>query len=108
MNLPPDLTETMAAKAGGVAAFLKGLANPQRLMILCCLAGGEMHVGALVEATGIAQTSMSQHLARLKEEGIVAVRREHRTLHYRIAHPAAVEIMRTLYCHFCRDASAAG
>ena len=103
MDLPPDLTEAMAVKAEGVAGFLKGLANPQRLMILCCLAEGEKHVGALIAATGIAQTSMSQHLARLKDEGIVAVRRDHRTLYYRIHHPAALEVMQTLYRHFCQD-----
>jgi DNA-binding transcriptional ArsR family regulator len=103
MQLPADLSETMAAKAEGVAGFLKGLASPQRLMILCCLADGEKHVGALIAATDIPQTSMSQHLAKLKDEGIVAVRREHRTLHYRIDHPAALELMQTLYRHFCED-----
>jgi len=103
MDLPPDLTEAMAVKAEGVAGFLKGLASPQRLMILCCLAAGERHVGALIAATGIAQTSMSQHLARLREEGIVAIRRDHRTLYYRIDHPAALELVQTLYRHFCRD-----
>lgn len=103
MQFTADLTETMAAKAETVAGFLKGLANPQRLLILCSLAEGERHVGALIEATGIAQTSMSQHLARLRDEGIVAVRRDHRTLYYRIDHPAVGEIMRTLYGHFCRE-----
>lgn len=103
MQLPADLTETMAAKAEDVAGFLKGLASPQRLLILCCLADGEKHVGALIAATGIAQTSMSQHLAKLKGEGIVVARREHRTLYYRIDHPAALELMQTLYRHFCQD-----
>ena len=103
MNLPAGLPATMAEKADGVAGFLKGLASPQRLTILCCLAEGEKHVGALIAATGIAQTSMSQHLARLRAEGIVAVRREHRTLHYRIVHPAVLDLMRTLYRHFCED-----
>jgi DNA-binding transcriptional ArsR family regulator len=106
MQLPADLGETMAAKAEAVAGFLKGLASPQRLMILCCLADGEKHVGALIAATGIPQTSMSQHLAKLKDAGIVAVRREHRTLHYRIDHPAALELMQTLYRHFCQDEAA--
>lgn len=103
MQFPADLTATMGERAETVAGFLKGLASPQRLMILCCLAEGERHVGALIAATGIAQTSMSQHLAKLKEEGIVAVRREHRTLYYRIDHPAAGELMQTLYRHFCQD-----
>lgn len=103
MDFPTDLNETMAEKADGVAGFLKGIANPQRLMILCCLVGGEMNVGALIAQTGIAQTSMSQHLAKLKDEGIVAVRRDHRSLHYRLDHPAVLELMQTLYRHFCQE-----
>lgn len=93
----------MAANAGRASGFLKGLANPQRLLVLCCLAQGERHVGALVQATGIGQTSMSQHLARLKAEGIVAMRRDHRTLYYRIDHPAVAEVMAVLYRHFCQE-----
>ncbi|WP_230383005.1 ArsR/SmtB family transcription factor [Paracoccus shanxieyensis] len=108
MTLPPDILSdlaVMANSAGRASGFLKGLANPQRLLVLCCLARGERHVGALVEATGIGQTSMSQHLARLKAEGIVAVRRDHRTLYYRIEHPAVAEIMQVLYRHFCEGKS---
>ncbi len=103
MEIPSDLSQTMAERADEVAGFLKGLANPQRLMILCCLVEGERNVGALIAATGIAQTSMSQHLARLKDEGIIAVRRDHRSLYYRLDHPAALALMRTLYQQFCQD-----
>lgn len=103
MEIPADLIEMMSEQAETVAGFLKGLANPQRLLILCCLTGGEKHVGALIEATGIAQTSMSQHLARLREEGIVAMRRDHRTLYYRIDHPAVLDLIQTLDRHFCQD-----
>jgi DNA-binding transcriptional ArsR family regulator len=100
--------ETMTAadmreKAPLVAAFLKGLANADRLMILCCLAQGEACVSDLIAATGIAPTSMSQHLTKLKDEGIVAYRREHRTLFYRIDHPATLDVMAVLYAHFCKD-----
>jgi len=91
----------MAAKAERVADFLKGLANPHRLLILCVLAKGESSVGALIEKTAIAPTSMSQHLAKLKAEGIVGFRREHRTLLYFIGHPAVLELMSVLYPHFC-------
>lgn len=101
MENPDILAAAMADKAVTVADFLKGLASPPRLMILCCLLDGERSVGAITEATGIAQTSVSQHLARLREAGIVAFRRDHRTLHYRIADPAAVAVMQTLYAHFC-------
>ena len=103
MDLPLDLQTDLAAKAGTVADFLKGLASPQRLMILCALVEGERNVSALMAATGIPQTSMSQHLAKLKTEGIVAVRRDHRSLYYRIDHPAVLELMTTLYQHFCKQ-----
>ncbi|HEY5798048.1 MAG TPA: metalloregulator ArsR/SmtB family transcription factor [Bosea sp. (in: a-proteobacteria)] len=96
-----DLIEINPEKAEIVAGFLKGLANPSRLLVLCALSQGEKSVTELMAATGIAQTSMSQHLARLKAEGIVDFRREHRTLHHFISHPAAIEIMAVLYGHFC-------
>jgi ArsR family transcriptional regulator len=95
------LGEVMAAKAEDVADFLKGLANAHRLLVLCTLSKGERSVGELIAQTGIAPTSMSQHLAKLKAEGIVDFRRDHRTLHYFIAHPAVMELMAVLYVHFC-------
>ncbi len=88
-------------KAGQAAAFLKGLASAHRLLILCQLAQGERSVGELIEATGLAQTSMSQHLNKLKAEGIVSFRRDHRTLYYSICHPAAQDVMQVLYETFC-------
>ena len=99
------LASELEEKAEAVAAFLKGMANPHRLMILCQLVAGERCVGELVAATGIAPTSMSQHLGRWREEGIVAVRREHRTLHYRISHPAVQVVMAALYEQFCKGDS---
>jgi DNA-binding transcriptional ArsR family regulator len=92
----------MKGKAGRAAEFLSGLASPHRLLILCLLSTSEKSVGALVEETGIGQTSMSQHLAKLKKEGLVDFRRDHRTLHYFIDDPAALEIMEVLYNRFCR------
>lgn len=88
--------------AAGLSDFLKGLANPQRLLILCQLTSGEKSVGDLVEATGIAQTSMSQHLAKLKKEGIVSFRRDHRVLYYSIAHDRVPVLMQTLGEDFCK------
>ena len=97
----PDTLPRMQAQAGRAAGFLKGLANADRLQVLCLLAGGEKSVSALIEGTGIARTSMSQHLLKLKEEGIVTFRRDHRTLYYSILDAAALEIMQVLYHHFC-------
>ena len=95
------ITEEMPAKAEMVADFLKGLANSHRLLILCALANGERNVTDLINETGIAQTSMSQHLAKLKDEGIVRYRRDHRTLFYAIDLPVVVEAMAVLYTRFC-------
>lgn len=99
--LADDLSEALPPRADEAAAFLKSLANPHRLLILCALAQGERNVSTLIAETGIAPTSMSQHLSKLKDEGVVDCRRDHRTLTYFIAHPAAVEIMTVLYAHFC-------
>ncbi len=93
--------QNMGHKAEVAADFLSGLASPHRLQILCQLVDGEKSVSALIEATGMAQTSMSQHLKKLKDEGIVAVRREHRLLFYRIDHPLAFKILNELYQEYC-------
>jgi ArsR family transcriptional regulator, virulence genes transcriptional regulator len=91
----------MEQKAEAAAALLSGLASPHRLRILCQLADGEKSVSALIESTGLPQTSMSQHLAKLKAEGLVACRRDHRTLYHSICHPLVLEIMARLQGHFC-------
>lgn len=83
------------------AGFLKGLASSHRLLILCQLVEGEKSVTELIETTGLAQTSMSQHLSKLKDEEIVTFRREHRTLYYRIDNDAVLKIMDVLYHEFC-------
>ena len=92
-------------QAGLVSDFLKGLASPHRLLILCQLAEGEKSVSELIAATGLAQTSMSQHLAKLKDEDIVSFRRDHRTLYYSISHDAAKDVMKVLHSHFCKETS---
>lgn len=93
--------ESIIDRADEAANFLKGLASPHRLLILCQLTEGEKCVTELIEATGIAQTSMSQHLTKLKQEGIVTYRRDHRTLYYSIQNDAAQKIMSVLHDTFC-------
>lgn len=85
------------------ANFLKGIANQHRLLILCQLAEGEKSVTQLIEATAMPQTSMSQHLSKLKEEEIVSFRRDHRTLYYSIDNDAVLKIMDVLYHEFCEE-----
>lgn len=82
------------------ASFLKGLASEHRLSILCALAGGERCVSDLQSETGLPQTSVSQHLLKLKDEGIVNFRREHRTLYYYICDETAKKILKVLCADF--------
>ena len=89
--------------ASAAARLLKALANERRLLVLCQLNEGERSVGALAEAVGLEQSALSQHLARLREEGIVATRREAQTVFYRLANQEVVVVMRTLAEIFCPD-----
>ncbi len=90
-------------KAIEVANILRALANERRLMILCRLVElGEANVNSLAEAVGLSQSALSQHLARMREEGIVAYRRDSQTLWYRIADPRIEALFATLHGLFCQ------
>ena len=94
----------LEARAGEVASILAALANDRRLLILCKLVeDGEATVGALAEEVGLSQSALSQHLARMREEGIVDYRREGQTLWYRIAEPRIELILAQLQNLYCRD-----
>lgn len=93
------LFETSAAKA---AALLRLLGNERRLMILCQLAdGGERSVGQIQARIGISQSALSQHLGLLREQGILATRRDGQAIFYCIVDPAALSVMATLADLFC-------
>jgi len=93
----------LQAQAAEVAAILRLLANERRLMILCKLAEwGEANVNALAEAVGLTQSALSQHLAKMREEGIVAYRRQSQTLWYRIADLRVEQLLVTLHRLFCQ------
>ncbi len=92
----------LAANADVAANYLKVLANEHRLLILCHLAEeGEMSVNELADAVGLSQSALSQHLARLREDNLVAFRREAQTLHYRVTDRRAVRVMGVLKQIFC-------
>jgi ArsR family transcriptional regulator, virulence genes transcriptional regulator len=95
----------LTAKAGEAARLLTALANESRLMILCELVGGERSVGTLVEAVGLTQSALSQHLAKLRATSIVATRRDGQTIYYRLASEAAGNVMTTLAEIYCRRRS---
>jgi DNA-binding transcriptional ArsR family regulator len=94
--------EGMEAHAAAAAAMLRLLASERRLMVLCTLiTEGEAPVGRLATRAGLSQPAMSQHLAKLREDGLVATRRAGTTIHYRIADPRVERIMATLAEVFC-------
>lgn len=102
---PPSLSDLPAASAEAAAAFLRSLANPNRMVILCLLTGGERSVGDLLSHLRISQTALSQHLARLRAEGIVDYRRDHRTLYYAIKNPLVARIVAVLHEAYCTKAA---
>jgi ArsR family transcriptional regulator len=88
-----------------VANILKALANERRLMVLCKLVEwGEANVTTLADAVGLSPSALSQHLAKMRDEGIVATRRESQTIWYRIADPRIEDLFATLYRLFCEQA----
>jgi ArsR family transcriptional regulator, virulence genes transcriptional regulator len=92
----------LEAEAGTVAKILKMLANEKRLLILCRLAvAGEMPVAALASDVSLSQSALSQHLARMREQGLVAFRRESQTLHYSIADPQTDRLLLALKEIYC-------
>jgi DNA-binding transcriptional ArsR family regulator len=100
----PGLAE-LQNKAGSAARLLRLLANENRLWMLCRLAAaGEMSVGALAEAVGLSQPALSQHLALLREHGLVATRKAGQTVHYRLADAKAAAVLRLLADLYCRAA----
>ena len=88
------------ASASEAAKLLRALSNERRLMILCQLGDGELAVGQI--HVGLSQSALSQHLAVLRDQGVVATRREGQTIFYRIADPAAVKVVATLAEIFCK------
>ncbi len=91
----PDLSE-LADSAHSAARLLKLLASEQRLLLLCRLIEGETSVGELAQHARLAQSAASQHLAKMRAEGLVATRRDAQTIFYRLADPAAVRVLDTL------------
>lgn len=102
MNVDASVA-ALREKADHVASRLALVANSKRLLILCELVKGERSVGSLQSAVGLSQSALSQHLAKLREAGMVATRRESQTIHYRISDPDLEVLMAALYDAFCKD-----
>lgn len=96
-------TTELERQAKEVAALMRMFANEHRLLILCRLVEyGEVAASALAEDVGISASALSQHLAKLKAEGVVAARRDGQTMWYRIADRRVEELFSNLHRLFCR------
>ncbi|MDA0369207.1 MAG: metalloregulator ArsR/SmtB family transcription factor [Proteobacteria bacterium] len=91
----------MERSAAQASALMRALGHEKRLLILCHLSGGELSVGALAGRLDLPQSPLSQHLARLRKDGLVDTRREAQTIYYRLSNPAATKIVKTLYKTYC-------
>lgn len=91
----------MTARATEAAAFLKALAHEGRMMILCHLANGEKTVTELEQLLDQRQAAVSQQLARLRAERLVACRPDGKARYYSLADPRAAEVVKLMYRLFC-------
>ena len=96
--------QALEQKTEEVAAVIKALAHPRRLLLLCKLAEqGHMSVGQLATSVGISQSALSQHLAVMREEQLVAFDRDGQTLNYRIADQRLTALLDSLYRIYCAE-----
>ncbi len=97
----PSLLATMRDAAEDAARLLKAMSNEHRLLILCHLVGREMTVSELVDAIGLSQSALSQHLAKLRHHRLVRTRRQAQHIYYRLASPEVERLLGTLYDLYC-------
>ena len=100
MEIAPEQLRAIAFEVSG---FLKQLASEQRLIILCHLADGEKSVSELQQLLGLEQSSTSQHLARLRKQGIIQVRKYSQTHYYSISDQKVLQIIQLLHEMYCSN-----
>lgn len=93
----------LQSRALRAAGLLKAMSNPVRLMVLCQLAEGEKSVGELEEVVDVSQSALSQHLALLRERGLVRSRRAGQSIFYTLDGPEAPALLAALYEVYCRN-----
>ena len=102
MTAPSPELARFAGQAAEAVAALKLIAHEGRLLVLCYLSeAGELSVGELVGRIGLSQSALSQHLAKLRAEGLVATRKSSQTVYYRIAEPRVLSLLATLHDLYC-------
>lgn len=105
---PIGLEEAMRAHAADASRLLKALANEKRLMLLCLLFEGEHSVGELNARVALSQSALSQHLAVLREDGLVNTRRDAQVIYYSLADGPAQRVIATLHGIYCGDQNTLG
>lgn len=103
----PGFAAEMAAQAEAAAELLKAMANPQRLRVLCLLAEGERSVGEINAVVDLSQSALSQHLAVLREQGLVRTRREAQSIHYSLVDGPVARLIEALHEIYCKTPPAA-
>ena len=93
--------EAMRRNAADAVCLLKSLANEHRLTLLCVLAEGEASVGQLNQCIDVSQSALSQHLALLREQGLVQTRRENQSVYYRLSNTPALQVITLLHDIYC-------
>ena len=89
-------------QTASAAEFLRTLGNAHRLQVLCLLAEqGEMSVGQILECSTLSQSALSQHLAKMRDEGLIAYRRDAQTLYYALSDEKVILLLTTLKEIFC-------
>ena len=97
-----DNLSRFAGQAAIAVSVLKSIAHEGRLLVLCYLSeAGEMSVGDLVNRIGLSQSALSQHLAKLRAEGLVATRKDAQTVFYRVADEKVLTLLGTLHDLYC-------
>jgi DNA-binding transcriptional ArsR family regulator len=98
---------SMQASAEAAADLLRAIGSAHRLQILCMLVEAPRTVTEICDATGMRQSLASQHLSRLRLDGLVRADRQGHFVHYSLTNPVAKEIIAILYRHFCAEAAGA-
>jgi DNA-binding transcriptional ArsR family regulator len=93
--------EVLEKNAEKASELLGAMANPRRLMVLCKLIDGEKSVNMLAQSVGLSQSALSQHLAKLREKGLVTTRRDAQTIWYGLASQEVRGVLSTLYGLYC-------
>ena len=94
-------TDDMKNNAGQAVGLLKQLANENRLWILCQLLEGELSVGELNQRVELSQSALSQHLAKLRQDGLVSTRKQGLNVYYSLGNPSVAKVLETLHSIYC-------